>query len=84
MPSDDTREVDWTKSIDNATVCRYFYVLFFLVIAMSAFVLIADIRLSMAYPMKLKWVPFANLPALALGIVNSLFLYILCSRSLLK
>lgn len=83
MATDD-KEVDWTKSIDNATICRYYYVLFFLALAVSAYVLYADIRLSMTYPTKLKWVPFANIPALVLGILNALFLYILCSRSLLK
>ncbi len=83
MATDD-KEVDWTKSIDNATICRYYYVLFFLVLALSAIVLIMDVRASMVLPAKLKWVPFANLPALVLGIVNALFLYILCSRSLLK
>lgn len=78
------KEVDWTKSIDNATICRYYYVFFFFLIALSAIVLIMDVRASMLYPAKFKWVPFANLPALVLGIVNTLFLYILCSRTLLK
>ncbi len=83
MATDD-KEVDWTKSIDNATICRYYYVFFFLVLGLAAVVLVMDVRASMLYPPKLKWVPFANIPALALAIVNALFLYILCSRSLLK
>ena len=82
QPND--KEVDWTKKIDNATICRYFYVHFFLIIAVSIYVIYADIRLCMAYPPGLKWVPFANLPALLLATLNSLFLYILCSRTLLK
>lgn len=83
MATDD-KEVDWTKSIDNATICRYYYVFFFLVLGLAILLLILDIRASRMYPPKLKWVPFTNLPALVLGTVNALFLYILCSRTLLK
>jgi hypothetical protein len=77
-------EVEWTKGIKTETVCQYFYVLFFIIAVYAGIVLLADLYLLVKVP-KIGWTTtLRTLPVLALAVANTLFLYILCARSLLK
>lgn len=77
-------EADWTKDIKSETVCQYFYVLFFIVAVFAGLVLLGDIAIAIRSPKMGAMVALRTLPTLLLAILNTLFLYILCARSLLK
>lgn len=79
------KEIETTKGISNETVCNYFYALFIIVSILAGLALINDVRIgmmirpSMGIPLILR-----SVVVLALAVANSLFLYIMCARSLLK
>lgn len=79
------REIETTKGISNETVCNYFYVLFIIVSILAGLALINDVRIgmmirpSMGIPLILR-----SVVVLSLAVANTLFLYIMCARSLLK
>jgi hypothetical protein len=77
-------EPSWTKDIKSETICQYFYVLFFLVTVVAGLVLLFDIYTIARFP-RIGWmVALRTLPTLLIAVLNTLFLYILCARSLLK
>ncbi len=77
-------EVEWTKGIKTETVCQYFYVLFFLIAVYAGIVVLVDLYLVVKAP-RVGWgAVLRTVPMLALAVANTLFLYILCARSLLK
>lgn len=80
------REPEWTKDISNDAVCTYYYILFVINCIIAALTLIMIFGI----------LPFLRLPkgalisnsimsilVLALAVVNSLFLYLICDRALL-
>lgn len=78
-------EPDWMRSIPSAVICQYFFVIFVLVAVLASLVVVSDI-MRLLSP-KNKGGVFSLLRSvvmLALPVVNALFLYILCSRSLLE
>jgi hypothetical protein len=77
-------EPDWTKSISNETVCSYFYILFFIVTAFAAIAVGLDIMVAVKRPAAGLGLLLRSAPTLILAILNSLFFYIICVRSLLK
>jgi hypothetical protein len=77
-------EPDWTKSISNETVCSYFYVLFFIVSAVAAIAVFFDLSLAVKRPAAGLGLLLRSVPTLVIAILNSLFIYIICARSLLK
>lgn len=77
-------EPDWTKSISNETVCSYFYVMFFIVAAFAAIAVGLDLMVAFKKPSVGLGLLLRSAPALVLAILNALFLYIICARSLLK
>jgi len=78
-------EPDWMKQITSKTVCRYFYIMFGLIALLAGFVVLSDVYLIVATRGKKGWMLLVrSLLAFAIPIVNSLFIYILCSRSLLE
>lgn len=77
-------EKDFAKGISNETLCQYFYVMFIIISVMVGLVIVADIVLLWRRPGQMMSVLLRTLPTSVLAIVNSLFLYLLCSRSLLK
>jgi hypothetical protein len=79
-----TDESDWTKTITNETVCRYFYIIFFVVAVMAAFAVGMDLWLMVKRPALGFAMLLRSAPVLILSVLNSLFLYILCARTLLK
>ena len=78
-------EPDWMKQITSKTVCRSVYIMFGLIALLAGFVVLSDVYLIVATRGKKGWMLLVrSLLAFAIPIVNSLFIYILCSRSLLE
>lgn len=78
-------EPQWMQNIPSTVICQYFFVIFVLVAALAALVVVSDV-MRLLSP-KNKGGVFSLLRSvvmLALPVVNALFLYILCSRSLLE
>jgi len=77
-------EPDWTKQIDSSTICSYFYILFAVIAVFAGFVVVSDIFLIISTRGKKGWMLLIrSLLAFAIPLINSLFIYLLCSRSLL-
>lgn len=79
------KEIETTKGISNETVCNYFYALFIIISILGGIGLINDVRIGMAVR------PSIGIPIIlravilvTLAVANTLFLYIMCARSLLK
>jgi hypothetical protein len=77
------KEADWMKDISSETICTYYYWVFVITAVVSAIILawqLSEIsrRPNLATPVLM------TLPTLILGVVNTLFIYIICSRALLK
>lgn len=84
MSDSSKSEGELTKGISNETVCQYFYVVFFIVAILAAIAVAMDLwvmtkRPAVGFAMLLR-----SAPVLILSVMNSLFLYILCARTLLK
>lgn len=78
-------EPDWMKSITSNTVCTYFYVMFLLVAVAAGVVVLVDLFVVFKTGgRKGLGLLVRSLVALALPLLNALFLYILCARSLLE
>jgi hypothetical protein len=79
------KEIELTKGISNETVCNYFLAFFILVsiLAGGSFLYVvwvaSRVKGSIGAPLVLQ-----SLVSVALAIANSLFLYVMCARSLLK
>ena len=78
------KEASWTLQIPSESVCQYFYIMFFIIAALAGIVLITDIYAFTRSP-KLGFILLLRsvLPV-GLAVLNALFLYIICVRSLLK
>ena len=77
-------EGDLTKSISNETVCMYFYVMFFIAAVIAGIAVVADVLIIMKRPALGFSLLIRSAPVLILSVLNTLFLYILCARRLLK
>jgi hypothetical protein len=75
-----SKEVDWTKGISSETACQYFYVVFFIITGISTAILIRYLMIPKVGPT----MALAVLPSILIAILNALFFYIVCARSLLK
>jgi hypothetical protein len=78
-------EPEWMQNIPSTVICQYFFVIFVIVAVLASLVVVSDI-MRLLTP-KNKGGVFSllkSLVVLALPVVNALFLYILCSRSLLE
>lgn len=72
------------KKISSGTICTYFYVVFFVVAAAAGVVVLADLVVVAQSGGRRGWMLLLrSLIALALPLLNALFMYLLCSRSLL-
>lgn len=80
-------EPEWTKKINSRVVCGYYYILFVInaVLAVLSVLFMVGVLPFLALP---KGVLISNgvlsLFVLALSVVNSLFLYLVCDRALLR
>lgn len=78
-------EPEWTKSIPSNTVCSYFYVLFFIVAVGAGLVVVADLAYIVGSGFRRGYMLLLrSLLMLAIPVLNALFLYVLCARSLLE
>ena len=75
-----SKEVEWTKGIASETICHYFYVVFFIITAFSTVLLGRSLMIPKQGPL----LALAVLPSMLIAVLNALFFYILCVRSLLK
>lgn len=80
-------EPAWSKDIKSEDVCTYFYYLFIavcVIIALQFFTMVGGFfGMKGSLGMKMLMFVMALLP-MALAVVNALFLYLICSRGLLK
>jgi hypothetical protein len=80
-------EPAWAKDIKSETVCTYFYALFIAVCVIIGLQLVTMLGGAFSFKgttlMKVFMFLLSLLP-MALAIVNALFLYLICSRGLLK
>jgi hypothetical protein len=78
-------EPEWMKSISNNSICMYFYVMFLIVAVAAGLVVLADLAIvASSGGRKGLMLLVRSVLMLVLPLVNALFLYILCSRSLLE
>lgn len=81
----DASEPQWMKSISSNSICTYFYVLFLLVAVAAGVVVLMDFGVILGSGGRRGWtLLLRSLVALALPLLNALFLYVLCARSLLE
>lgn len=77
-------EADWMKGISNETICDYYYVMFIIMSVLVAIVLVSEVMAYSRNPKAGLGSLLRTLPTLVLAVVNTLFIYIICSRALLK
>jgi hypothetical protein len=77
-------EGELTKGISNETICQYFYVVFFVVAVLAGIAVAMDLWVMTKRPAVGLTMLLRSAPVLILSVMNSLFLYILCARTLLK
>jgi hypothetical protein len=77
-------ESEVSKNISNETICQYFYILFIISAVMAGIVLLADIYVMTSNPKAGFVLLLRSAPTVVLAVLNSLFLYVLCSRTLLR
>ncbi len=77
-------EGELTKGISNETICQYFYVVFFVVAVLAGIAVAMDLWVMTKRPAVGLSMLLRSAPVLILSVMNSLFLYILCARTLLK
>jgi hypothetical protein len=77
------KEVDWTKEISNESICTYYYYIFIVTAVVSGLLLVSNLWTITRSP-KMALPVLMTVPTLVLAVVNTLFIYIVCSRALLK
>jgi len=77
------KESDWMKDISSETICTYYSYVFVITAVVAAVIIFAQFSMIARNPKSTMSV-LLSMPALILGVVNTLFLYIICSRALLK
>lgn len=82
--SDPSKETESMKRISNETVCLYFYYMFLFVAVIAGITVALDLWVSLSRPRVGMTLLLRSAPVLVLSVVNALFMYILCSRTLLK
>lgn len=77
-------EPEFLKSISSNTICGYFYIIFVIVSIAAGFIVLTDVAYVFTSGGKRGlMLLLRSLIALALPVLNAMFLYLLCSRSLL-
>ena len=82
MPEDSKK--DFAKGISNETLCEYFFVMFVIITVFAGIAFLTTVYVHWKRPSQMGMALLQVAPSLTIAIVNSLFLYLLCSRSLLK
>ena len=77
-----TDESELTKKISNDTIETYYYVIFWLVAVSAGLVVLFELYIMTVSPKRGFYMFRRSAPALTLGVVNALFLYIISARAL--
>lgn len=78
-------ESDASKNISNETICGYFYIMFIVSAVLAGIVLLADIYTFTTVGARAGLIlMLRSAPTIVLAVLNSLFMYAICSRSLLR
>jgi len=80
----DAHEPSWTKRISSNSVCFFFYLMFLLVALGAGVVVLVDVTAILGGRKGSVMYLFRSLLTLSIPLLNALFMYILCSRSLLE
>lgn len=75
-------ESEVTKGISNDTIETYYYVVFWLVAITAGIVIVFEVYVMTISPKRGFNMFLRSAPALILGVVNAMFLYILSVRTL--
>lgn len=79
-----TSEPSWMNSISSSSICQYFYVMFFVVALFAGLVVVSDVYTIVATRGRRGFdMLFRSVIAFIIPVVNALFLYLLCARSIL-
>ena len=78
-------EPAWMHQVPSSAICQYFFVMFGLIALFAGIVVLGDLYIIVKSRGRTGFsLLFRSVLAFALPFVNALFLYILCSRSLLE
>jgi len=78
-------EPEWMKQIPSVVICQFFFLMFVLVAALAGLVVLQDLFIIIGSKGKTGWSFLLRaIIAFSIPVVNALFLYILCTRSLLE
>ena len=75
-------ESELTKKVSNDTIETYYYVIFWLVAISAGIVVLMELYVMSVSPKRGFALFLRSAPALILGVVNALFLYIISVRAL--
>jgi hypothetical protein len=75
-------ETELTKGVSNNTIETYYFILFWLVALSAGVVVLMELYVMTSSPKRGFALLLRSAPALILGVVNALFLYILSVRAL--
>jgi len=75
-------ESELTKKVSNDTIETYYYVIFWLVAISAGLVVLFELYVMTVSPKRGFYMFLRSAPALILGVVNAMFLYILSVRAL--
>jgi len=75
-------ESELTKKVSNDTIETYYFVIFWLVAISAGIVIVFELYVMTISPKRGFAMFLRSAPALVLGVVNAMFLYILSVRSL--
>jgi len=79
-----TSEPGWMNGIPSSSICQYFYVMFFIVAFFAALVVAGDLYVIISSKGRRGYdMLFRSVLMFIIPVVNALFLYLLCARSIL-
>jgi hypothetical protein len=79
-----TTEPTWMNSIPSSSICQYFYIMFFIVALFAGLVVVADLYVIVSSKGRRGYdMLFRSIVMFIIPVVNALFLYLLCIRSIL-
>ncbi len=82
---DMSREPSWVAKISSKSVCTYFYVMFLLIAAAAGIVVLWDLWQVVSSGGRRGFhALYRSVLMFTLPVLNALFMYILCARSLLE
>jgi hypothetical protein len=77
---------EWTKTITSEVVCGYYYIMFIVACVFAAIAVLGLVGILLSkLPMSMKLASSVNVVLSGgLAVLSAMFLYIMCTRSLLE